>query len=66
MEETKAINLSLMSLKECIRARTMAGLGDGVTQVHVPYRRSKVWVWCGVVWWGAMTCGGVWQKRVET
>jgi kinesin family protein 2/24 len=42
LEETKAINLSLMSLKECIRARTMAGLGDGITEVHVPYRRSKL------------------------
>jgi len=42
MEETKAINLSLMSLKECIRARTMAGAGDGRMEVHVPYRRSKL------------------------
>jgi len=42
MEETKAINMSLMSLKECIRARTLAGLGDGRTEVHVPYRRSKL------------------------
>ena len=42
MEETKAINLSLMSLKECIRARTMAGAGDGRSEVHVPYRRSKL------------------------
>lgn len=39
MDETKAINLSLMSLKECIRARTMAG---GGLEVHVPYRRSKL------------------------
>jgi len=42
MEETKAINLSLMSLKECIRARTLAGAGDGRSEVHVPYRRSKL------------------------
>lgn len=42
MEETKAINLSLMSLKECIRARTAAGAGDGRSEVHVPYRRSKL------------------------
>jgi kinesin family protein 2/24 len=46
MEETKAINLSLMSLKECIRARTIAGAGDGRVgvgeTVHVPYRRSKL------------------------
>jgi len=42
MEETKAINLSLMALKECIRARTMAGCGDGRSEVHVPYRRSKL------------------------
>lgn len=42
MEETKAINLSLMSLKECIRARTIAGAGDGRSDVFVPYRRSKL------------------------
>ena len=42
MEETKAINLSLMSLKECIRARTVAGAGDGRSDVFVPYRRSKL------------------------
>ena len=41
MEETKAINLSLMSLKECIRARTKAS-GPNPTPVHVPYRRSKL------------------------
>jgi len=42
MEETKAINLSLMSLKECIRARTMASRPGGGLSVHVPYRRSKL------------------------
>ena len=41
MEETKEINLSLMSLKECIRARTVAS-GPGGASVHVPYRRSKL------------------------
>merc|ERR1719253_1380391 len=41
MEETKQINLSLMSLKECIQARTLAATpGQGHT--HVPYRRSKL------------------------
>jgi kinesin family protein 2/24 len=38
MEETKAINVSLMALKECIRARTLAGAGDGSSEVFVPYR----------------------------
>lgn len=42
LEETKAINLSLLALKECIRARTMAGTGDGTKVIHVPYRRSKL------------------------
>jgi len=42
MEETKAINVSLMALKECIRARTLAGAGDGSSEVFVPYRRSKL------------------------
>ena len=41
MVETKAINLSLMSLKECIRARTMASK-PGCADVHVPFRRSKL------------------------
>uniref|UniRef100_A0A7S2AZM4 Kinesin-like protein n=1 Tax=Octactis speculum TaxID=3111310 RepID=A0A7S2AZM4_9STRA len=44
MAETKAINQSLMALKDCIRARTMAsrpGAGAGAEQ-HVPYRRSKL------------------------
>ena len=41
MDETKEINLSLMSLKECIRARTMAS-GPGGASIHVPYRRSKL------------------------
>jgi len=42
MEETKQINLSLMSLKECIRARTKASCPGGGLTVHVPYRRSKL------------------------
>lgn len=41
MAETKAINASLSSLKECIRARTMASQ-PGSKKVHVPYRRSKL------------------------
>jgi hypothetical protein len=47
-EETKAINLSLASLKECIRARTLASqpragtVEGGVGGVFVPYRRSKL------------------------
>ena len=42
MEETKEINLSLMSLKECIRARTMASAPGAGLLVHVPFRRSKL------------------------
>lgn len=42
LAETKAINVSLMALKDCVRARTAAsqpGAGHGA---HVPYRRSKL------------------------
>ena len=39
MDETKAINTSLMNLKECIRARTNA---SNQSDVFVPYRRSKL------------------------
>lgn len=42
MNETKAINASLSTLKDCIRARTLAsqiGMGGNT---HVPYRRSKL------------------------
>jgi kinesin family protein 2/24 len=35
MEETQAINLSLLALKDCIRARTLRS-------PHIPYRRSKL------------------------
>jgi len=41
MDETKEINFSLMSLKECIRARTLAS-GPGGASIHVPFRRSKL------------------------
>jgi kinesin family protein 2/24 len=40
MAQTKDINTSLMALKECIRARTMASAGGA--DVHVPFRRSKL------------------------
>ena len=36
LDETKAINLSLMALKECIRARTAASR-PGAAGTHVPY-----------------------------
>jgi kinesin family protein 2/24 len=42
LEETKAINVSLMCLKECIRARTMASSFSSAEKTHVPYRRSKL------------------------
>ena len=35
MDETKQINLSLMALKECIRARTMASAPGAALTVHV-------------------------------
>ena len=35
MAETQAINLSLLALKDCIRART-------IRSAHIPYRRSKL------------------------
>ena len=35
MDETKQINLSLMALKECIRARTMASEPGAALTVHV-------------------------------
>ena len=40
--ETKAINTSLMSLKECIRARTMASEPGAAADYFNPYRRSKL------------------------
>jgi kinesin family protein 2/24 len=39
MSETKQINLSLMALKECIRARTLASAPGAGQKLHVPFRR---------------------------
>jgi len=39
MDETKQINLSLMALKDCIRARTLASAPGAGRKVHVPFRR---------------------------
>merc|ERR1740122_296821 len=41
LEETKQINLSLMALKECMQARSLAA-GPIRKNVHVPYRKSKL------------------------
>ena len=37
MDETKQINLSLMALKECIRARTMASGATSSTDFVLPF-----------------------------
>jgi len=42
LEETKAVNLSLMALKDCIRARTLAAAPSAGEAPFVPYRRSKL------------------------
>ena len=42
MDETKAVNLSLMALKDCIRARTLASVAAAGEKVFVPYRRTKL------------------------
>ena len=42
MTETKAINASLSTLKDCIRARTLASQPGMGGNTHVPYRRSKL------------------------
>ncbi|KAJ1461526.1 P-loop containing nucleoside triphosphate hydrolase protein [Pelagophyceae sp. CCMP2097] len=42
LDETKAINLSLMALKDCIRARTQASRPGAARTTHVPYKRSKL------------------------
>jgi len=42
LEETKAINISLMALKECIRARTKASRPGAAQHVHIPYKRAKL------------------------
>ena len=39
--ETLAINSSLLTLKECVRARAR-GVADIEKHVHIPYRRSKL------------------------
>jgi len=41
IKETKLINTSLLTLKECIRARTKAALGSK-QHVHVNYRASRL------------------------
>jgi len=42
MDETRAVNLSLMALKDCIRARTLASTATPGETVFVPYRRTKL------------------------
>ena len=42
LEETKAVNISLMALKECIRARTAASAPSAGEAPFVPFRRSKL------------------------
>ena len=42
LEETKAVNISLMALKDCIRARTVASAPAAGEAPFVPYRRSKL------------------------
>lgn len=46
LKETKAINSSLMTLKDCIRSRALHSVsrsGDGGSRhVHVPFRASKI------------------------
>jgi hypothetical protein len=42
--ETKAINLSLMTLKDCIKARGLVSAGATDKHIHIPYRRSKLTV----------------------
>ena len=42
MTETKAINASLSTLKDCIRARTLASQPGMGGNTNVPYRRSKL------------------------
>lgn len=41
MKESADINTSLLSLKECIRARTLASK-PGLGATHVPYHRAKL------------------------
>lgn len=42
LAETKAINVSLMALKDCVRARTAASAPGAGHGAHIPYRRSKL------------------------
>jgi kinesin family member 2/24 len=45
MAETKEINKSLTTLKDCIRARALWSIGRGETtqkHVHIPFRSSKL------------------------
>lgn len=42
MAETKAINASLSTLKDCIQARTVASKNGRGGDTHIPYRRSKL------------------------
>ena len=47
MEETKAVNLSLMALKDCIRARTLAstaGAGEQACTHKPPHTSSRLLV----------------------
>ena len=41
LEESKLINTSLMTLKDCIKARSVAGSTNG-KHLHIPYRASRL------------------------
>lgn len=41
LKETKEINSSLLTLKECIRARTLSTMGLR-KHIHIPFRNSKI------------------------
>lgn len=42
LAETKAMNVSLIALKDCVRARSEASKPGKSHQAHVPYRRLKL------------------------
>ncbi|KAH7830493.1 kinesin 13C [Monocercomonoides exilis] len=42
LEESKLINQSLMTLKDCIRARSSSGMTKSGHHLHIPYRNSKL------------------------